>query len=108
MAQPTMSDRNPIFNPREGDILRRPNGVYVLVDLHEPLRTSFTCSDGSAGSFDYLDGWSRWIEGSTVIKLGSPETWPWHCNWTSYQEHVAHMPTFDEAQEYIRQHTSQE
>ncbi len=110
-----MSERNPLFSPEEGDIILLPNGVYVLVDLHEPLRTCFTRSDGQDGAFDYLAGWERMVRGGKIIQRGSPEIWPWHYDgWLkksfqeSYKDHVAHMPSKAEALAYIQRAISEE
>lgn len=110
-----MSERNPLVFPDEGDIVRLPDGKYVLVDMHEPLRTCFTRSDGECGSFDYTAGWERMVKGGIVIQKGSSETWPWHYDgWVKkgfiegYRDHVAHIPSKEEALAYIQRAISDE
>ncbi len=112
---PETNPRNPVFSPEEGDILHLVDGVYVLVDFHDPLRTSFICSNGAVGAYDYIAGWSRWVSGAIIVQRGSPEIWPWHYDgWLnvpfpdSYKDHVNHMPTLEESAEYLRRRTSEE
>ncbi len=96
--------RNPIYWPRPGDILRTEDGLYYLVDFQDPFTTAFTRSDGEAGSFEYLDGWSSFMtrNAAVVVELGSPETWPWHGEWKDRTEHLTHSPTKGQSIAYLR------
>ncbi len=96
--------RNPIYWPRPGDVLRTRDGVYYLVDFQDPFTTAFTRSDGEAGSYEYLDGWSSLMtrNAAVVIVLGSPRTWPWHGEWKDRMEHLAHSPSKEESLAYLR------
>lgn len=109
-----MGERNPIFSPEEGDILQLPSGAYVLVDFHDPMRTCFITNDGRSGACDYIAGWSRLVENSSIIQLGLPENWPWHHSHRGrayvedYKTHLDAGPTMEESCAYLERRISEE
>jgi len=95
--------RNPIYWLKPGDILKTKDGLFYVVDFQDPFTTAFTRSDGEAGCYDYVDGWSRFMtrNAAVVIVEGSPETWPWHNKWKDRKQHLTHSPTKEESLTYL-------
>lgn len=88
------SERDPILNPQPGDILQRPDGTYVLVDYVDALNAGFMCTNQITGSY-YLEGWAKWMDGSTVVERGSLESCPWN-------QPTPHIPSRWESTDYLQ------
>lgn len=85
-----MTNRNPIHEPKPGDILQRPDGQYVLVDSHNECGTGFMCTDRITGTYIKLAWWSTWASNFTVIERG-PEVWPYRDRPPSREESFEYL-----------------